>query len=119
MVLYGPPWTLIVPHVDVWFSIVQQFPGRLAMKSNGFQLLIWSAMFPYKHLGSPTVHFCLQKGQNKKKRKQSKNLKWKKLIYKNVVKFFLFCMNLCTYAQNLRMLVQKCHQGLDDFYSFH
>ena len=72
MVLYGPPWTLIVPHAAVRFSIVQQYPGRLAMESYGSQLLHWSTLFPYKHLGSPTVNFCLQKGQNENRENEEK-----------------------------------------------
>ena len=85
MVLYSPPWTLIVPHGPVWSSIGPQYPGRLPMKSYGSQLLLMSTMVlygsvlstmvPYTHLGSPTVPLRLQKGQYKNREKGRKNEK--------------------------------------------
>ena len=125
MVLYGPPWTLIVSHGPVWSSLVPQYPGRLPMKFKGSQLLLWSTlvlygpswstMVPYKHWGSPRVHFNLQKGQNKNREKGRKNLKWKISRDKKVIKNLMLhkLTHLCTNFVLVYMLLYLKERILD------
>ena len=85
-------WTL---HMNICSkmkkNIVPQYTEKLSMKSFCSQLLPWSTMVlyvpvwsirvQYKILGSPTVHFIIQKkGQNKTREKWGEKQKWKKWI---------------------------------------